>query len=275
MVLTVLAVCVVACGNTQLAPVRGKAGDYDSMLLGLKPFAYYHVAGSSEVEEDLAGANPGRWTTTGKRLAHVRLPDGTDVVEFRAGDYVTIQSAPGFSIPTTGRFTVIAWMRPDTLQFVAEEGSGYVHWLGKGKDGAQEWTLRMYSLVNEESRPNRISGYVYNPDGGEGSGAYVQDPVIVGQWLMIGFEVSTERSQQYPTGWVAIFRDGIERKRVALDQFSVTPHAGPAPVRIGTRDLESFFQGGIGDVAVFDRLISASDMQRLYAAMVNGGTRAG
>jgi hypothetical protein len=242
---------------------------YDSMLLRLSPYAYYRVAGTRSTESDLAGHHPGKWTRTSESLSHVRLPNGTEVARLKPGDYLTIPPAPGFSIPSTGKFTIIAWIAPDTLQFSAEEGTGYVNWLGKGVDGAQEWTLRMYSLVNAEDRPNRISGYVFNPDGGEGSGAYIQEHLTVGTWIMIGFEVSTAPSRQYPTGWVAIFANGSKRASEGLNQFGVTPRTGRAPVRIGTRDLASFFQGGIGDVAFFDRLIPARDMHRLYGAMTD------
>lgn len=39
---------------------------------------------------------------------------------------------------------------------------------------------QMYSLTNAETppRPNRISGYAFNPAGGLGSGAFFQDPII-------------------------------------------------------------------------------------------------
>jgi hypothetical protein len=52
---------------------------------------------------------------------------------------------------------------------------GYVHWLGKGKGtgdtGQQEWVFRMYNLDNTTEtppRPNHISYYVFNREGGEG-----------------------------------------------------------------------------------------------------------
>jgi hypothetical protein len=41
-----------------------------------------------------------------------------------------------------------------------------------------KYALRMYSLANAETPPNRISGYAFNPAGGLGSGAFFQDPVI-------------------------------------------------------------------------------------------------
>src|SRR5579864_7285019 len=80
--------------------------------------------------------------------------------------YIEVPSSPDFSLSSNG-LTVSAWMRPDTLSFPNSEGSGYVYWLGKGSRGRQEWVFRMYNRTNTENppRPNRISFYVFNPDG--------------------------------------------------------------------------------------------------------------
>ena len=94
-------------------------------------------------------------------------------------DYVEIPSSDDFSVSKTGELTVSAWLKPDVLDFPNSEGTGYVHWMGKGDAGQQEWVLRMYSLDNTETppRPNRISFYVFNPQGGLGVGSHFQDPV--------------------------------------------------------------------------------------------------
>ena len=44
----------------------------------------------------------------------------------------------------------------------------------------------MYNLVNDANRPNRISFYVFNPEGRLGVGSYFEDPndpVVAGQWM--------------------------------------------------------------------------------------------
>lgn len=59
--------------------------------------------------------------------------------------YVEIASIADYSVATTGELTVAAWIRPNTLNFSRWESTGYVHWLGKGESGRQEWTFRMYN----------------------------------------------------------------------------------------------------------------------------------
>jgi hypothetical protein len=80
-------------------------------------------------------------------------------------------------------------MFPQVLTFT-HSVKGYVHWLGKGtgsgSSGQQEWTFRMYNLVNDANRPNRISFYVFNSEGRLGVGSYYEDrnsPIVAGQWM--------------------------------------------------------------------------------------------
>src|SRR5260370_35585990 len=85
-------------------------------------------------------------------------------------------------------------MRPDALTFANTEGSRpdeqFVHWLGKGSSGQQEWVFRMYSITDPAgARENRISFYVFEgntPPPIRGCGSYFQDPVQAGQWITLG-----------------------------------------------------------------------------------------
>ena len=52
-------------------------------------------------------------------------------------DYVEIPDSEAFSVSTTGSLTVSAWIRPAALAFPSIEGTGYVHWMGKGDKGEQ------------------------------------------------------------------------------------------------------------------------------------------
>ena len=160
---------------------------------------------------------------------------------------------------------VSAWIRPATLTFPSTEGKGvdlskaYVHWLGKGETGQQEWVFRMYSLDNTDGRANRISFYVFNLAGGLGVGSYYQDPnnpIQVGVWInVVGAADSTK---------TYIFINGAP---IASDvyQGTIQPQSGTAPMRIGTRDFNSFFEGEIREVRVWNRTLTDAEVAGLYA----------
>jgi Concanavalin A-like lectin/glucanases superfamily len=187
-------------------------------------------------------------------------------------DYVEIADRPDYSIATTAELTVVALIRPDSLRMPAQEGSGYAHWLGKGVRGQDEWTFRMYQLGNTEHRGNRISCYAFNLDaraGGTrfGIGSHFQDELIPGQWLLVAGAWDATR--------VSIYRDGLLRDSDLLDQsgtggVTVVPAHGSAPVRIGTRDFNSFFQGAISLVAIFNRKLTDAEQAALHSARVGG-----
>ena len=92
-----------------------------------------------------------------------------------------------------------------TLIFPTTEGGteSYVHWLGKGQAGQQEWVFRIYSADNNVGRANRTSFYVFNLAGGLGVGSPYQDPnnpVQVGVWIQVVGAADTERTYIYISG---------------------------------------------------------------------------
>lgn len=164
--------------------------------------------------------------------------------------YVDLGNDVAFSQPRAGAITIEAWMRPDSLAMAAQESSGYVHWLGKGIAGAHEWTFRMYQQGNAEGRGNRTSFYAFNLTGGLGAGSYAQDTVTIGQWMhFVGVIDATS---------TRIFKNGVLRDSDPLSGYSIVPQHGSAPVRVATRDMNSFFQGSIGRVAIYGGALSAA-----------------
>ncbi len=176
--------------------------------------------------------------------------------------YIEIPSAPEFSVATTGKLTIAAWIRPATLVFPQTEGthgSRYVHWLGKGDLGRHEWTFRMYSQDTTDGRANRISFYIFNPEGALGVGSYFQDDLQLGTWLHV---VGVADGQN-----TTIYRDGVRRDS-DLYAATITPTAGGSPLRVGTRDLHSFFQGEIREVRLWNRPLSDAEITELYGGGV-------
>jgi hypothetical protein len=183
------------------------------------------------------------------------------------GQYVEIPSAPDISFGREG-LTISAWLRPERLEFSKTEGSGYVYWMGKGERNQQEWALRMYSYTNREKppRPNRISFYLFNLDGGLGEGSYFQEPVRSGEWIHVMAVAGEGNTSIYKNG--AYMRcdeyNGRTGRGCQPHGERILPGHGNAPLRLGTRDLKSFFQGELSQVRIWKRALRSEEVRQLY-----------
>ena len=250
----------------RLAPLSaaGVHDAYRQAVLADSPVGYWPLDDppGSKTARAAAGALSGTYVRTHAAAGIAGLArafDGTS-------SYISIPDSAAWSEPTTGAVTVEFWMRPSALVFSHEEGSGYVWILGKGEAGSQEWGFRMYGDDNTESPPrdNRIAFYAFNPTGGEGAGAYFQDRLTVGKWIYVVGELT-------PTG-VLIFKDGVLRQGppakatlYANPAFNVKPAHGASPIRLGTRNFHSYFQGALDEVAIYPHVLSSSEIRRHYA----------
>jgi hypothetical protein len=192
--------------------------------------------------------------------------------------YVQIPSDAAFS--AQHGLTVEAWLRPDILDFPGETRDPYVHWLGKGDKGRLEWGFRFYSRKRPDgtpsARPNRISAYLWNASGGQGAGAYFEEPVTPGQWIHV---VAVYEPPGKGAG-VRIYRDGVFKKgppdKGALYRtYGVVPTPGTAPLRLGTRDLQSFLTGGLDEVAIYPRVLTPAEIRANYQLGARGGAGKG
>ena len=239
--------------------------NYDRTVLTHAPVAYWPLDPS--LPNDYSGHSLNGVFTNSP--SSTTIPNGDTVSVFNGiNQYFTIGDDDYLEIVRTGILTIEAWFRPDILQFDYQEGSGYVWWMGKGANNQQSWAARMYSYNNTETRFNRISGYAFNLTGGLGAGSYFQDNVIVGQWILYTLTINTVNlSSTYPTGYIKIFKNGIERDQDSLIGYGVVMQNSTAPMRIGTRQLQSFFKGAIGKVAVFDYELTAKQIQIHFNCM--------
>ncbi|MGW4959863.1 LamG-like jellyroll fold domain-containing protein [Nonomuraea sp. NPDC004186] len=279
LVAAALGVSTVCLPHSATASSAGLSA-YDALVLSHRPVAYWRLSHPSDGAESDRTGNGHKGTFHGV-TSTVRLPnqDGAAVFNGSSG-YFEIPTAKQFHISTTGAFTMEAWIRPHTLQFADEEQTGYVYFMGKGtksgSGGDREWAGRMYSKENEENRPNRISGYAWNLDGGFGAGAYVQQPVKVNEWIHYAVTFDTSEGAY---GKVRIYRDGVLAGTDNLayrpgtdDEVVIKPKPGPAPVRVGTRDGASYFKGAIGKFALYNRELSGAELRSHYAAMTGPAT---
>jgi hypothetical protein len=192
---------------------------------------------------------------------------------FSSRDYVEIPDPDSalFSQPTSGAgLTVEVWMRPDALTFPGQTDQPYVHWLGKGERSQYEWGLRFYSQ-DATQRPNRISAYIWNPSGGEGAGAYFEDPNLEpGAWIHIVATYDPGDWTTDPPAGVSIYRNGVRQlgppsSGTLYGTFNISPEHGSAPIRLGARDDLTFtLAGGLDEVAIYPRVLTAQDILENY-----------
>lgn len=169
--------------------------------------------------------------------------------------YIEAPDKSYLSINYTGQLTISVWMKVETLDFTNNE-KGYVHWMGKGSSGRQEYVLRMYNKASD--RPNRISCYAYNLDGGLGAGSYFQDNLSLNQWIHV------VALYDYPKNSIKIYKNGILRDSDTFSSYDIIPQNGSAPLRIGTRDFASYFKGVLDDLRIYNRTLSQSEITALY-----------
>jgi hypothetical protein len=265
---------VSGCSKETMTTIPGET--YDQVTLALHPVLFLAMdPPSTGREDDLTGhGHDGVYLPAGALPKTAPMPNGDLAADFNGQDqYLQVPDSPDLSVPETRILTLECWIRPNNLQPRREEGSGYVNFIGKSEHGRNdaEYEMRMYSKVNSEvpMRPNRLSVYVFNLPGGEGSGAYVQDPMTVGQWIMLVEVINTTPSNHYPLGYVTIYKNGVQRETVGLTQHDTVPQHGAAPFRVGSCDPRySFFPGAIGKVALFNCQLSPQQVLAQYRAMV-------
>jgi hypothetical protein len=212
------------------------------------------------------------------------MPNGDHAAGFNgSSEYLTVPSNASMSIPTTGNLTWEGWIRPGVLQFLRESG-GYVDWIGKCANYSPtcEWEARMYDSSNLQGRCNRLSAYVFNSRAGLGSGADWQPTcglLQAGQWYYVVGEYTTlsqppgcPNASSYP-GSINIWVNGVEWNQPlhhptgCMSQYAVVPTANASPLNIGTMALDTWFQGAIGKVAIYDYLLRPAQISNHYRVM--------
>ena len=63
-----------------------------------------------------------------------------------------------------------------------------------------------------------------------------------------------------------VLRQGPPASGTRYSNFGILPGHGTAPVRLGTRDLASYLHGGLDEVAIYPRVLSANEVMAHYKA---------
>jgi Concanavalin A-like lectin/glucanases superfamily len=187
---------------------------------------------------------------------------------FDGKSYIDLGDSNDFSAVTTGGLTIVVFLTIDNWKGAG--ASEYVHWAGKGKAGAHEYTFRHYvdgGSGEAASRQGRTSFYAFNLAGGLGAGSYFQDAEDKVERVVTG----TLNAQN-----VSMWRDGVQRDTDPLSGYSVKLANGGASLCLGTRDTSTgYLVGKLRNVAVYNRVLSALEIKKIYEARslpVDGGS---
>jgi hypothetical protein len=261
------------------ARALGDARPYSAHVLAKRPVGYWRFDETGGIiAHDASGqARNGTYKggfTLGQPGALQSERDFAVGLDGRNG-FIEVPDSDAFSQPTSGQgLTVEVWVRPDTLVFSGQTDQHYIHWLGKGQPGAYEWGFRFYSQ-DSPTRPNRISAYIWNPTSApgvsnEGAGAYFQDELQPRQWIHV-VACYDPGDASDPNAGVWIYKNGVLRagpkksRGARYASYNIHSVHGSAPVRFGTRDLGSFLAGGLDEIAIYPRVLSASEIMDNYA----------
>jgi len=262
------------CSPSFSAPAPGSA--YQTKVLSKKPVAYWRLGETKgETAADLTGnGHVGAYKGSPMlgRAGAIHGDKNTSITLDGKGTYVEVPDHPDFSQPTSGRgLTVEAWMRPDVLEFEGDTADPFIFWIGKGMPKQNEWALRFYSRASK--RPNRISGYIFNPDGGLGAGAYFEDKLTVGQWIHIVVCYEPGNAGSSGHRGVHIYRDGVHRQGPPSPgtlynnaDWQIKPAHGAAPLRLGAQNLKHFLTGGLDEIAIYPRVLTSAEIRDNFAA---------
>lgn len=258
------------------------SSNYNSTILSDSPVMFLNMnsaASGSEIDQSGHSING---TYKGGTPISVALPNGDKASDFNgSSQYLTVPSNSALSIETTHQLTWEAWVRPDTFQFANASGDGYVDWMGKCENYSPtcEWESRIYGDTTPEGRPDRLSAYVFNTSAGLGSAADWQPSTNLkaGEWLHVVGEYQTLTTPTgcntaYP-GSINIWVNGVKQNASyhfptgCMSQFSIVPKANNSPLNIGTMAMDTWFKGAVGKVAVYNYLLTQTQINNHFQAM--------
>jgi hypothetical protein len=254
------------------------SADYSGTVLAKGPVGYWRLGeATGPTAADLSGnGHDGAYRATPSYGQEGAIAGDADTALKCDGHlYVEVPSSADFSQPTSGQgLTVEAWVRPDLLDFPGQtdpSGDQYVYWLGKGDAGEYEWGFRFYPLSS--SRPNRMSAYIWTPGATLGAGAYIPDAPTAGEWIHV-VACYSPGDQHTKGAGVRIYKNGQLRqgppaKATLYSTYHIVPTPGAAPLRLGTRDLESFLFGALDEVAIYPRVLTAQEVMDNYNAGIS------
>ncbi len=221
-----------------------KGNSLETGLVGYWKFG----EGSGTVSNDSSGnRNDATWTNAANNVTWVTnsiCKFGNCLSFDNSNDYITINDAP--SLDLSGSYSISLWIKSD------DEPTGnealISKYLTEGTDVNYEIFLIGEGASSGQVRFQQANGAWYNT-------CDSTTATTVGKWMNI----------------VGIYNDNTDTMKTYINGIEECSFAGPsspatnnAPVYIGARQGGSLFDGHIDDVRIYNRVLSADEIKRLY-----------
>ena len=215
--------------------------------------AVYHFAGNAL--DSTQYAHHAQWVgTPGYTAGRVG-----DAASFNGSNYLTVPDSDDFSLKTSGHLLVSTHFSPAQLVMPSSRSDGQIRFLSKSASNQHEWCMNYYNEGSE--RDQGIAFYIFNLDGGLGTGHYMApygDPdniIGVNEWEHLmgrGDESAAVIHGSTRSHWVSTYKNGGFRYGQSLDSTApITPTNGTAPVTIGhSLPFSSYLIGRLDEVRV-------------------------
>jgi parallel beta-helix repeat protein len=195
-------------------------------------------------------------------------------------NYLEVPNNASFSIKGGGDvLSVEAWLSINVSIFPTKHSSGdRVYFMGKNTSGQSEWVSVMYdSTTTGENRPWRHSGYTYELAGSQGNDTYWQPGLtnngIVGPNMQLNVWEHYAYTYNLGTNTAKIYRNGVLMNAVGGtvtgSAGTLNPQQGTAPFRMGTTNLQGYWAGKMGFVALYKSELSVARILSHYNTMIN------
>jgi hypothetical protein len=250
-------------------------------ILDTSPTSYWPLDDAvGDSCHDETGLHDATLSSAGVKLAALPFGDASaPYFDGNIGNVLTVTDDERYSQPYAKALTLAAWICPLALDNAQTVGSRdqYVHFLEKAVDSTTEveWAMRLYNVTNP-SRHSRLSFYTFKPVSppGEGNGAYMEygvskndtTPVVTGGWLFLVGQAEPLLSD-LATGCI-LWKQGVQAVRTTADKYEsykVRPQHGSGQISIGGTD-SSGFKGSIAHVAIWNRLLSSTEITSIWTA---------
>lgn len=241
----------------------GVSLEFQTVVLADAPTLYYHfneVTGAATNRGSFGAAFDATYFGAPQRGAATSVGDA-GVLFHGPNDFLESQNSAPASLSGNPTFTA------EAVYFLPANGTAalwapFLHW-GESLGTLSDKTMKSVYFSFSNNDPTRIFAGFYN------GGLRTVNPVPRGQWHHV---VWVRQGGGAANVGTTLYIDGVS---VSLEDDPALPSNGATPAVVNTafrvnraQDFDRFFTGTLDEVVLYDRLLSASDVQRHFAAFL-------